>query len=180
MAEPQPNAWSVLADLLKALITLSVGLLAVTVTFAGSLARSSTGLIIAWVLLLLTIVLSVLGAYFTVSYLKDNARGGAAIFCANAAFFTLVLASVGLLAAGWTAVRTDRPSALERAAAEAISSLSEIVGSETLWTVRSVEWLPATRRYRTLLDGSSGEFYSVTVSEGGGATSLLRLSRKED
>src|SRR5437879_318728 len=104
---PDPNAWATLVDYLKTMVTLSSGLLGVTVTFSSTIltndptTQEATALLWTWVCLAFSTAGAVLGIAFCVEYVRKTKKGGAAIFFANFSFFTLLAAAICFLIVGY-------------------------------------------------------------------------------
>ena len=102
----RPNAWAVLVEYTKTLVTLASALLALTVTFASQIVPKGVqdverwALIAAWGFLIFTIICAIWSAAFVVNVLFHDRKKRGAVFLANCAFFGLVLATAAFLVVG--------------------------------------------------------------------------------
>lgn len=169
--EKSPNQWTVLNDYLKTLITLSSGLLAVTVTFMGQFLSSqgsylpATLLIAAWAFLVITIVLSILSAAFLVSFLRTGTRERPAIMMANGAFFALFVASLLLVVLGATrAVSETKSTDAQTAITTTLSTMPKTSTASSQWQVKSLEFDQKNKEYIiVVVESLSQSEYVVTI-----------------
>jgi hypothetical protein len=182
--EKPPNQWNVLNDYLKTLITLSSGLLAITVTFMGQFLSSqgshlpATLLIAAWAFLVITIVLSILSAAFLISFLRTGTRERPAIMMANGAFFALFVASLLLVGLGATrAVSEAKSMDVQTAITTTLSTMPKTSTTSSQWQIKSLEFEQATKEYKIVVVESLSQSEYVVVLDGtsNAIKSIIRL-----
>jgi len=180
----RPNPWAVMNDFTKTVITLSSGLLVITVTFLNQLLKSnveaSAGIILAgmWVSLILSMLAGLLAAAFTINYLKYGKRGNLAIFAANTAFFLLLLAGMFM---GWFGIKRLTYSSKEMDIPAAIGLAQESLNSTTNqygtdWVVTNLSLDEANNTY--ILDLQDTELdveYSIVINRSSKAVEQIEL-----
>lgn len=161
-----------LADYNRAVITLGVAMLGLTVTFfekllpdnASEVARWSLGA--AWTLFGTSTLAGVISAALCINYLLHEKRGGASILFANVAVFALFLgiAAIGVL--GFSRIgSTYQTLSTTNAIDEARRAVPEMNNTQDTWNVSSLEWNAITERFKIRLVGEQSNLqFQVVVS----------------
>jgi hypothetical protein len=171
--DPVPNPWDVLNDYSKTVITLSSGLLVITVTFLDRLLKTKIDpglallVILVWGCLILSIIAGLLAAAFTINFLKNNTRDHHAILMANAAFFLLVLAGIFLV---WVGIKQLAISGSEMnidAAVKLAEKSLDVVTNDPNpdWMVTSLDIDSSQGMYKLhIKENAAGDEYLVIVN----------------
>jgi hypothetical protein len=167
MPNEPPDQWEVLVDYSKAVASLAIALLGVTVTFSDKLLSPSWlqrgVLIFSWLLLVLTTLSAALAVAFCINFLRNSKKGKASIFFANCSFFLLAASCAGFLALG--AARTFEEESLSLDSAIQKTRNAVIMGDPKAqaWPLQSLDWQAGSNRVVLVLGDASRASYTVTL-----------------
>jgi outer membrane protein OmpA-like peptidoglycan-associated protein len=172
-----PSPWTVINDYSKTVVTLGSALLAVTVTFSGTILGKFNStfqlcfLIAAWLFLVIVIAFALKSIQHLINYLRVGQPQNAnkSIFYANAAFGALVVSGACLLVVGgYYGMQTlsslparDSPATVEKT----VSAMLTIAGMQkSSWVLESLNWNESSKQYHLVLkEEKSAEKFSVIV-----------------
>jgi len=180
-AEEKPSAWGVLHEYTKTVVTLATGILAFTITFMGKLIGSDPSvlvrplLIATWAILMLAILFGLLAAAGLANYLRGKQNANTSLFCANAAFFLLVLAAVLFVALG--VVQLGQKDSLGQRIQNAESEAKTACKATGTWDLRSLVWEEKAQTYQIEYQvGTTGQLIAVIFNKD--LNQILSLIRK--
>lgn len=169
--ENAPSPWDSIGEHSRTVITLASGLLALTVTFSSGIIGkggnywTKVWLIVLWAILVLSVALSALSSIFLVAYLKDGLRRKAAVFCANAAMYMLLLSGGGLLALGTTMLFYNRTWDAAASVEKVLSDMPRVSGKkDSKWVLQSLQRDDTAKLYKLVVTEDGGQSkYELSV-----------------
>jgi hypothetical protein len=183
-ADAPSSPWDLLAEFSKTIVSLSSGLLAVTVTFSTSFLKgNNSGLAViflafAWLFLIASTILALMAAAGVINFLRGKDKEQRSILYNNCAFFALAAAGALFVAAGISQTsHGEKPTAGEiaKSALSLVPSLAGDVSND--WVVKSLTWNNKRQTYDlTLRHESLGIEYSMFIEADRGRVVEARRS----
>lgn len=181
--EQPPSPWTLIKDYCQSVITLASALLALSVTFSAALLNKINDtdkylLIGSWIFLVLVIGFGVASLGFLTSYLKTGNRDKISIFCANAAFASLVLSSLLFLVLGWRIVNSANSREANTIVNQILDEMPETSGmKDSKWYLRELTWDESSKVYQLVVaEEKSAKKYSVVFDTAKKRITDARLS----